>query len=136
MRGVHRAGEGAAEAGVDVGHAQAELGVAEHLHGRRTAQRQRLGDGAAEVDQLRVGDRRALDRLAAARLEHRARDRVQAAAVAVAQQVDGELGAVHEALDHHRLLDVGGEEVAPRARRRTGGSSASPEPWRGLTTAG
>ena len=53
----------------------------------------------------------ALDRLAAARLEHRARDRVQAAAVEVAQQVDGELRAVHEALDHHRLLDVGGEEL-------------------------
>ena len=53
----------------------------------------------------------ALDRLAAARFEHRARDRVQAAAVAVAQQVDGELGAVHAPLHHHRLLDVAGEEL-------------------------
>ena len=48
----------------------------------------------------------ALDRLAPARLEHRARDRVQAAAVEVAEAVDRALGAAHRALDHRCLGDV------------------------------
>jgi hypothetical protein len=110
QRGVHRRREGAAEARVDVGDAEPDLAVAEDLHGAGAAHAERLDDRAAELDQLGVGDRRALDRLAAARLEHRARDRVEAAAVEVGERVDRELRAVHRALDHRRLLHVAHEE--------------------------
>ncbi len=57
---------------------------------------------------------RALDRLAPARLEHRARNRVQAAPAEVAEAVDRQLGAAHRALDHRRLGHVVDEE--PRLR--------------------
>src|SRR5207248_2201357 len=89
-RGVHRRGEGAAEAGVHVGDPEAEVRVAEHLDGTKSLHKQRLAYPPAEVDQLLVVHHRALDRLAAARLDHRARDGVQAAAVEVAQKVDRE----------------------------------------------
>src|SRR6185312_12405339 len=69
--------KGPPEAGVDVGYAEAYVGVAEHLDRRGPPHAERLDDLAAELDHLRVVDRGALDRLAATRLEHRARDRVQ-----------------------------------------------------------
>ncbi len=60
--------------------------------------------------ELGVVEHLALDRLAAAGLEHGARDRVEADPVEVAQAVDGELLAAHGALDHDGLLDVVDEE--------------------------
>src|SRR5207244_10036256 len=79
------------------------------------------------IDQLLVADDRPLDRLSAARLEHRPRDRVQAAPLEVAEAIDRELGTVHGALDHDRLAHVAGEEArlrgvlgaVDRARART-----------------
>ena len=56
--------------------------------GRRARAPPRRGGRARSA---RVLDRHALDRLAALRLDHRARDRVQAAAVEVAEDVDREL---------------------------------------------
>src|SRR4051812_42129941 len=55
-RRVHRPGERAAEAGVDVGDAQADLRVAERLDRARPADAEGLADAPAEVDQLGVGD--------------------------------------------------------------------------------
>ncbi len=52
---------------------------------------QLLGDVAGEVDQPLVADGHSLDRLAALRLDHRPRDRVQAASFEVPEDVDGEL---------------------------------------------
>ena len=75
---------------------------------------QRLHHAPAELDQLLVVDHFALDRLASARLEHRARDRVQAAPVVVAEAVDRQLRTVHRALDHHRLGYVVDEEACLR----------------------
>ena len=111
QRGVEVGGAGAAEAGVDVGDAQADLLVAERLHRARAPAAQRLDDAAAEVDQLLVGDHRALDRLPAARLDHRARDHVQAAAVEIRQAVHRELRPLHRPLDHRRLADVLRQEL-------------------------
>src|SRR4051794_16074248 len=99
-RGVHRPREGAAEARVDVGDPEADLGIAEGLDGAGPAHAERLADGPAELDELLVVDDGPLDRLAAARLDHRARDRVEAAPVEVAEQVDRELRPAHEPLDH------------------------------------
>ena len=91
-RAVHVAGVAAAEADVDIGDAQAELGVAEALDHARAARADQLRDGAAELDQLGVGEHHALDRLAAAGFDHRARDRVEAAPVEVAEAVDRDSG--------------------------------------------
>src|SRR5207253_1060464 len=58
---------------------------------RRADEPELLRDVARELDQRLVADRHPFDRLAALRLDHRARDRVQAAAVEVAEDVDREL---------------------------------------------
>ena len=80
------------------------------VHGPRHAER--LDDPPAEVDQLGVGDHRALDRLAAARLDHRARDRVQAAARRGRDRQSIEnSGPSIEPLHHGRLADVVDEEL-------------------------
>ena len=94
--------ERAAEARVDVGDRQAAVGLAEALDVGRADDADRLGDPRAVRDQLGVLERPALDRLAALRLDHRARDRVQAAALEVAEHVDRELLA-EAALLHHRV---------------------------------
>src|SRR5215208_757811 len=90
--------ERAAEAWVDVGDPLVAA-VAKALHVRRPADPDRLGDEAPELDQVAVADRHALDRLAALRLDHRARDRTEAAALEVAEDVDRELDAGAQALD-------------------------------------
>src|SRR5271154_3814587 len=84
QRRVHGRGKGAPEAGVDVGDPQPDVGIAEDLDGGGPAYAQSLHHLGAELDQLLVMDDLALDRLAASRLDHRARYRVQAAAVEVA----------------------------------------------------
>ena len=77
------------------------------------------------VDQLRIPRRHTLDGFAAFRLDHCSRDRIQAAALGVAEDVDRELLAVAHLL-HHRLLGrvaeeelqlaaVGGAVDVPRA---------------------
>ena len=110
-RSVHRRRERAAEACVDVVDPDPELGVAKDLDGAGTAHGQRLPHPPAELHQLGVRHDRPLDRLAAARLEHRPRDRVEAAPLHVAQQVDREVRAAEQALDHHRLVRVADEEL-------------------------
>ena len=65
----------------------------------------------ADLDDLGVVGDLALDGLAAARLEHRARDRVDAAPVPVAERVDRDVLAAEHPLPHRRLADVLGEEV-------------------------
>ena len=105
-RRVHRRRVGAAEARVDVGDAEADVLVTEGLDRARTACADRLDDVACERDQLGVLDDGALDRLAPARLDHRARDRVEAAPVAVAERVDRVLRPVHELLHHHGRVAV------------------------------
>jgi hypothetical protein len=84
---------------------------AEALDGARAAQAECLGDGAADLDQGGVFERRALDLLAALRLNHRARDRVEAAAIEVAEHVDREFGAAAALLHHRRQRGVAEEEV-------------------------
>src|SRR4051812_48730056 len=81
-RRVHRRRVGAAEARVDVGDAEADVLVAEGLDRAWAARADRLHDVASERDKLGVVNDGALDRLAPARLDHRARDRVEAAPVA------------------------------------------------------
>ena len=83
----------------------------EALDGAGAAQAECLGDGAADLDQGGVLERCALDLLAALRLDHRARDRVEAAAVEVAEHVDRELGAAAALLHHRRERGVAEEEV-------------------------
>src|SRR6185295_8201542 len=73
----------------------------EALDVRRPADAERLRDEAAEVDQVPVPDRLALDRLAALGLDHRPRHRAEAAPVEVAEDVDRELLPRADAL-HHR----------------------------------
>ena len=89
-----------------------------------------------ELDQLAVVDRHALDRLAALRLDHRARDRVQAAAVEVAEDVDRELlAAAHEL--HHRVgRRVREEEVELARGRPPGRCGASRSPRAPSTSTG
>src|SRR6201989_596752 len=53
-RRVHGPGERAAEARVDVGDPEADLGVAERLDRARAADAERLADAPAEVDELGV----------------------------------------------------------------------------------
>ena len=77
--GCERERERAAEARVDVGHGQRAVRLAEALDVCRADDADRLGDPGAVLDQLAVRERPALDRLAALRLDHRARDRVEAA---------------------------------------------------------
>src|SRR5262249_58139872 len=74
----------------------------------------RLHRPPPELDQLGVADDLSLERLAPARLDHRAWDRVQAGAGQVPETVDGELWAGHRALDHRRLGHVVGEEARLR----------------------
>ena len=69
----------------------------------------------AVLDQLLVLDRHALDRLAALRLDHRPRDRVQAAALEVAEEVDRELLAAAALL--HERVDRSCSRGRSRARR-------------------
>ena len=92
----------AAEPRVDVGEEEPAVRLPEALHVRRAEDRQRLRDAPPELDQLDVGDRHPLDRLAALRLDHRAGDRVQAAALEVAEDVDRELLS-EAALLHERV---------------------------------
>src|SRR5439155_23934293 len=83
--------EAAAEPRVDVGDELIAVRLTEALDVRRADELQLLGDLARERDQQLVADRHALDRLAALRLDHRARDRIQTAALQVAKRVDREL---------------------------------------------
>ena len=120
--------ERAAEARVDVGDRQAAVGLAEALHVGRADDADRLRDPRAVRDQLGVLQRAALDRLAALRLDHRARDRVQAAALEVAEHVDRELLA-EAALLHHRVdrrRAAGGTRAARRRRRGRCGATRTP----------
>src|SRR5207302_5290768 len=89
--GREREREAATEARIDVRDAVRAVGLSEALDVRDALQRDRLRDVAADLDQLGVLDRHALDRLAPLRLDHRARDRVQAPALEVAHDVDREL---------------------------------------------
>src|SRR6185503_10814853 len=49
QRRVHRRGEGAAEARVDIGDAEPDLAIAERLHRARTAHAERLDDAPAQL---------------------------------------------------------------------------------------
>ena len=80
------------------------------------------------VDQLRVLDRHALDRLAALRLDHRARNRVQAAAVEVAEHVDRELLARAHLLHHRVDRRVARGRTRARRGRARGRCAASRSP--------
>src|SRR5437588_2980767 len=75
----------AAEARIDVGDEVRAVVLAEALDVRGPDQPQLLRDVARERDQGLVSDRHALDRLAPLRLDHRARNRVQAPAVEVGE---------------------------------------------------
>ena len=103
--------EAASEARVDVGDLVAPVRLTKALDVGRASQRQRLRDAAAELDQLVVLDRLPLDRLAALRLDHRARDRVQAAGLEIAEDVDRELLAEAELLDERIDRRVAQEEL-------------------------
>src|SRR3954470_1816853 len=83
--GCGRQREPAAEAGVDVRDVVHAVALPEALDVRGPDEVERLRDAAAELDQRPVLDRLTLDRLAPLRLDHRARDRVEAAAVPVAE---------------------------------------------------
>ena len=96
----------------------------------------RLGDRAAELDQLPVLDRHALDRLAALGLDHRARDRVQAAPVEVAEDVDRELLALADRLHEARHLARAEEEVELLAVVRALKMWREPKPRRAFTSTG
>src|SRR4029078_7295082 len=63
------------------------------------------------VDQLRIPRRHALDGFAAFRLDHCSRDRIQAPALGVAEDVDRELLAQTHFLHHRFLRRVAEEEV-------------------------
>src|SRR5207253_11319630 len=106
--------EGPAEARVDVRDGEASVRLPEALDVRRPDDPDRLGHAAAVLDQLRVLDGHALDRLAALGLDHRARDRVQAAALRVAEDVDGELLAEADLLDERLDRRVTEEELELR----------------------
>ena len=105
----------------------------------------------AVLDQLTVLEREALDRLAALRLDHRARDRIEAAALDVAEDVDRELLAETSLLDHRvdRVSSAGGSRAgpsrrlgrcgairSPRAPSRAPGSGRRRAPRQGATSAG
>ncbi len=107
--GREREREGAAEAQVHVRHPAVARRGAEALHRRRADHAEGLAHVAPERDELVVGDRHPLDRLAAFRLDHRSRDRVQAAAFEIAEDVHGELLAGADLL-HERLRRGAGEE--------------------------
>ena len=127
------------------------VGLAEALDVRRPDDADGLGDLTRVLDQLPVLDRRALDRLAALRLDHRARDRVQAGALEVAEDVDRELLALAELL-HERVdrrvaeeeLELGtvrapgrcGASRSPRAPSRAAGSAHRPGRRRATSCAG
>ena len=108
---------------------------------------QLLRDVARDVDQPLVANRHALDRLAPFRLDHRARDRIQTAAVEIAEDVDRELLAreadLHDRVDRRvaeeepelrpviRAIDVTGAEALPglheqRKRRVVGNGVRKP----------
>ena len=94
--------ECSAEAGIHVGHGQRPVRLAEALDVCRADDADRLGDPGPVLDQLAVRERATFDRLAALGLDHRARDRVEAAPVDVAEDVDREL-LPEAALLHHRV---------------------------------
>src|SRR6266550_8892316 len=87
------------------------VGLAEALNVRRADEADRLGHQAPDLDQLGVGDRHPLDRLSAFRLDHRARDRIEAAPLEVAEDVNRELLAVAYGLHHRVLARVAKEEL-------------------------
>src|SRR5919197_2742021 len=121
--------EAAAETRVDVRDQVRTVVLAETLNVRRPDEPQLLGNISCELDQLRVANRHALDRFAALRLDHRARDRVQAAPIEIAEDVDRELLAretdLHDRLDRRvaeeelELRAVGGAVDVPRAETMT-----------------
>ena len=92
----------AAEARIDVGHDELAVGLSEALHVGRADDAERLGHPAAELDQILILDRHALDRFAALRLDHCSGHGCQAAGVEVAEDVDGELRPEAGRL-HHRV---------------------------------
>ena len=85
--------------------------LAEALDVRRADEAELLRRIAGELDQPLVADRHPLDRLAPLRLDHRARNRVQAPAFEVAEDVDRELLA-GEARLHDRIDGRVAEEEA------------------------
>src|SRR5262249_24703975 len=95
----------------DVGDRQRAVGLAEALDVRRPDDPERLRDTAAVLDQLPVLDRGAADRLAALRLDHRPRDRVEAACLEVAEDVDRELLPRTDVLNHRGNRRVLEKEV-------------------------
>ncbi len=103
--------KGAAEARVHVGDLVAPVGLAEALDRAGPDEAERLGHLGAELDQITILDRHPLDRLATLGLDHRARDRVQAAGVEVAEDVDRELLAPAGGLDERVDRRVAEEEV-------------------------
>src|SRR6266511_784134 len=109
--GSKRKREGTAEARVHVGDLVAALLLPEALDVGGALEPERLGHMGAVLDQVPVLDRHPLDRLAAPRLDHRPRDRVQAAPVEVAEDVDRELLALAALLDERLRLRVAEEEV-------------------------
>ena len=114
--GVAAAGGGgerepAPEARIDVGDAVRPVRLTEALDVRGTDETERLRHVATDLDQLRIADRHAFDRLAALRLDHRPRHRVEAAPFQVAEHVDGELLAAAARLHHRVDARVAEEEV-------------------------
>jgi hypothetical protein len=109
--GGQRQGEGAADARIDVGHLVPVGRLAEALDRAGAAQAEHLGDRAAHLHERGILEGGALDLLAALRLDHRARNRVEAAAVEVAQHVDRELRARAALLHHRGQGGVAEEEV-------------------------
>src|SRR5438093_3696788 len=92
----------AAEPRVDVREVVRPVGLAEALDVRRPDELELLGDVAGQLDQLLVANAHPFDRLAALRLDHRARDRVETTTFEVAEHVDRKLLAT-EARLHDRV---------------------------------
>src|SRR6185295_4890765 len=84
---------------------------AEALDGGRPNNPERLAHVAAESDELVVRDRPPLDGLAALRLDHRPRDRIQAAPLEVAEDVQRELLACADLLDERFGRGASEEEI-------------------------
>ena len=141
--------EAAAETRVDVGDRQRAVRLAEALDVCGANHAHGLRDAPPMVDQLRILDRHALDGFAAFRLDHCSRDRIEAARLEVAEDIDRELLAPAHLLDHRigrrvaeeevelgaifGSIDVPGAEAAPRLdeqrERRVSGDLAG-EPGR------
>src|SRR5207247_10466094 len=97
--GGERQREAAAEASVDVRDQVAAICLPKALDVCGADEQQLLGHAARERHQRLVANRHPLDRLASFRLDHRARDRIQAASRQVAEDVYGELLAAELRLD-------------------------------------